>query len=93
MAAQKPTSDLEGDPQAANEEIDSIVALINELESDYDHIWEKGRSFFQSVRTRLKDFKKTIDRMQTVSERQAAAIENMGAAVRKWHPEYKDDPE
>lgn len=89
MAKQK-RSDLEGDPQAAVEEIDSVVAMIDEIEADYEHIWERQDGFLASVRTRLKDFKKTIERMQTVSERQAQAIENMANGARKWHPEHKD---
>lgn len=84
------TNDLEGDSDAAIEEIDHLVNLIDEIEADYDRAWDKGEDFLKSVRKTLKDMKKTIQEREHVTARQATAIENMGNGVRKWHPEFRD---
>jgi hypothetical protein len=81
--------ELEGDSDAALAAIDEALDLIEDLEVNHEKTYDRGADFFESVSAKLKDIYDTIEQSQDVSNGQANAIDNMCAAVKRWHPDHK----
>lgn len=83
---------MSGDEYTFNDaigDINSTLGIIEDLECNYLKIWDQGGDFFENVRYRLASTLKSIKERESVTENQRRAINNWGAGVRKWHPDYK----
>lgn len=78
------------DPDAALEDIDSTLELIDEIENDYPRVWDRGEAFLSDVREKMTDVRETIADRQEVTMRQQQAIDNWAKGVRRWHPQHRD---
>lgn len=73
----------------AVEQIDRALRLIDEIEEDHPHTWERGEEFMEDVREKLSDVRETIENRQSVTERQQSAIEGWTSGVKRWHPDHR----
>ena len=74
----------------AVEDIDDVLTMISEIEEDYPEVFTKGEEFFCNVRETITSVRETISTRNTVSPRQAQAIQNWADGVSRWHPDHKD---
>ncbi len=77
------------DHEAALEDIDHVLAMIQEIEDDYPRIWDRGESFLEDVREKISEVNDTITEMGMVTQRQQTAIDNWAKGVSRWHPDHR----
>lgn len=77
------------DHEAALEDIDHVLKMIQEIEDDYTRVWDRGESFLEDVREKITEVRATIVDMGLVTQRQQTAIDNWASGVSRWHPEHR----
>lgn len=86
----KSTASVAPAVKGALEDIALGVALVDDIEAEHEHTWERGEVFLTDVRSKLLDVKETILQTGRISTRQQSAIDNWVDGIRRWHPDHKD---
>ena len=76
-------------PEEAQEKVDEIVDMIDEIESDDTDVYDKRPEMFDGIRETVTSIIETIVDRDFCSDKQRKAIENCGSCIRKWHPKQK----
>ncbi len=72
---------MDAHAHAAVEQVGRIEELIEDLD---EQARDRGGEFFDGVLEKARSIAETIEAQGRVSEKQAQALDNMEAAVRRW---------
>ena len=79
------------DADEATDRIDDALTLLDEIEERYPSLYDRGSDFFDGVRGTLEGIRETIggNDFPTATPDQAAAIDNITAGIKAWHPLHR----
>lgn len=76
--------------KAADKALEQANAIQELIEDIPDRIKQKAMDFFEDVYEHVGEVAKTIEKIGQVSDRQQTALNNWEAAIKKWHPDYRN---
>lgn len=79
-----PETEWSNDGGDKDEGLELCDRILEKLEDAPDHAWDKAYDFFESVETKVKGIRETIEKTGSMTLRQKEAMENMESGVDKW---------
>jgi hypothetical protein len=79
-----PDDDWNEEPTKWEDAAEQCQTIYDKIEDADGDIWDKAYEFFESIQSKVKDMKESIEGSRKVTDGQKAALDNMEAGVDRW---------